>query len=76
MFSSKLKNLWNFGHFHRKRVIIACTFTTTYFYLCKKGQSLENEYLRMGVAGSFANLAVEGGFHFLDTVNVRAKTSE
>jgi hypothetical protein len=30
----------------------------------------------MGVAGSIANLTVEAGFHFLDTVNVRAKTSE
>lgn len=30
----------------------------------------------MGVAGSLANLIVEGGFHFVDTVNVRAKVAE
>ena len=30
----------------------------------------------MGVAGSLANLLVEAGFHFVDTVNVRAKVSD
>lgn len=30
----------------------------------------------MGVAGSLANLIVESLFHFADTVNVRAKTSD
>lgn len=30
----------------------------------------------MGVAGSLANLIVEGGFHMVDTVNVRAKVSD
>lgn len=27
----------------------------------------------MGIAGSLANLAVESGFHFIDTVNIRSK---
>jgi len=27
----------------------------------------------MGVAGSLANVSVEAGFHFIDTINVRAK---
>lgn len=30
----------------------------------------------MGVAGSLANVIVEAGFHFVDTVNVRAKLHE
>lgn len=30
----------------------------------------------MGVAGSLANLIVEAGFHFVDTVNVRAKVQD
>lgn len=30
----------------------------------------------MGMAGSLANLVVEAGFHFADTVNVRAKVSD
>lgn len=30
----------------------------------------------MGIAGSLSNLLIESGFHFVDTVNVRAKVSE
>ena len=30
----------------------------------------------MGVAGSLANVTIEALFHFADTLNVRAKTSD
>jgi hypothetical protein len=30
----------------------------------------------MGVAGSLANLTVEAGFHFFDTVNIRSKAAQ
>jgi solute carrier family 25 phosphate transporter 23/24/25/41 len=36
---------------------------------------VENEIVRIGIAGSIATMAVECGFHFVDTVNIRAKAS-
>jgi hypothetical protein len=64
-------------YFHRRRIVIAGGFCSGYGYLCKKATdtSRYNEILRMGVAGSLANVIIESLFHFADTVNVRAKTS-
>ena len=73
MFSSKVQKLVNFMHFHRRRILVASLFTGTYAYLCKQSIYSENEIFRMGVAGSLANVTVEAGFHFIDTINVRAK---
>ena len=44
-----------------------------YASTCYSALSWENEVLRMGMAGSLANLTVESAFHFIDTVNIRAK---
>lgn len=63
-------------HFHRRRIFVATSFIGVYTFLCKKGVTFENEILRMGVAGSLANVIVETGFHFVDTVNVRLKVNE
>jgi Mitochondrial carrier protein len=67
----------NFIHFHRRRILVAATFTGCYSYLCYKATSpTYHDILRMGVAGSLANVVVESAFHFADTVNVRAKISD
>ena len=44
--------------------------------MCYKGMYSKNEVFRLGVAGSLANVLVECGFHFVDTINVRTKVSE
>lgn len=67
----------NFLYFHRRRIIVAAAFCSAYGYLSYKAISPTcNEILRMGVAGSIANVTIESLFHFADTVNVRAKTSD
>ena len=72
MTSQILKTL-NFMHFHRRRIFVATSFISTYSFMCYHSRTSQNEIFRMGVAGSLANVIVESGFHFLDTVNVRAK---
>jgi hypothetical protein len=66
----------NFLHFHRRRAMVTTSFLTVYSYGCYKLTDSPYEILRMGVAGSLANLVVESMFHFVDTVNVRAKLSD
>jgi hypothetical protein len=66
----------NFAYFYRRRLLIGATFCTFYGITCKKSTNASNELFRMAIAGSLANLVCEGGFHFADTVNVRAKVSE
>lgn len=73
---TQLKHGWNFLHFHRRRIITGGTFTGLYALALKYTTDSPSELLRMGMAGSLANLAVEAGFHFVDTVNVRAKVSD
>ena len=63
-------------HFHRRRIFVATSFIGVYTILCKRAVTFEDEILRMGVAGSLANVIVEAGFHFVDTVNVRLKVNE
>ena len=75
--SFNISKTLNFLHFHRRRIMVASTFMGGYSYLCYKTTSPKyHEIIRMGMAGSLANLAVESMFHFADTVNVRAKTSD
>lgn len=74
--SKSIRNIYNFMYFHRKRAAVTTGFCTAYGYLCYKGRKLDNELVRMGVAGSVGNTIVECMFHFLDTINVRAKVSE
>ena len=71
------KKALNFLHFHRNRILVAGGFCGVYAYTCKYAVSPHvNEIVRMGVAGSLANVIIESLFHFADTVNVRAKTSD
>lgn len=63
-------------HFHRRRILTAGAFTGAYALTLKYTTDVPNEFIRMGMAGSFANVVVEAGFHFADTVNVRAKVSD
>ena len=44
--------------------------------ICYNAMSWNNGILRMGVAGSLANLTVEAGFHFFDTDNIRSKAAQ
>jgi hypothetical protein len=73
---STSKSILNFMYFHRRRIIVAGTFCTTYGVSCALSTKSPNEIFRMGIAGSVANLIVESAFHFADTVNVRAKLSD
>lgn len=73
---AQLKNGWNLIHFHRRRVLAAGSFTGLYFLALKNTTDNPSELIRMGMAGSLANIIVEVGFHFVDTVNVRAKVSD
>ncbi len=68
--------MFNFAFFHRRRILVAGSFMGAYGLVCHKSIHLENDILRMGIAGSLANVLVEAGFHFVDTVNVRSKVSE
>lgn len=63
-------------YFHRRRAFVAGSFISVYGYLSYRSIYSNNEILRMGVAGSLSNLIVESAFHFVDTVNVRAKLSD
>ena len=76
MFTTHTMKTVNFVHFHRRRILSAIGFMGCYSYLCKKSINSNNDIVRMGVAGSLANLTVESMFHFVDTVNVRAKLSD
>jgi hypothetical protein len=66
----------NFAYFHRNRVLVGAGFTSVYGFACYKGIDAKNEAIRMGIAGSLSNVIIESSFHFVDTVNVRAKVSE
>lgn len=63
-------------HFHRRRVCVAGSFVSVYGLVCHHYTDHPMEIVRMGIAGSLANLVVESMFHFVDTVNVRAKLSD
>ena len=52
------------------------TFCGGYSIMAYKGILIENEIIRMGIAGSLANIICESAFHAVDTVNIRAKASE
>ena len=67
------KRLCNLLHFHRKQAMVGSTFVGCYGFACYKGQGINNDIIRMGIAGSLANLVCESAFHAVDTVNIRAK---
>ena len=58
---------------HKKSVLFSGTISSTYFYTCYTAINWENDVLRIGAAGSLATLIVDGTFHVVDTLNIRAK---
>jgi len=72
----KLSKAFNILHFHRRRVAFTAGALTVYFGTCYHAKNWQNEILRIGIAGSLANVVVECGFHFADTVNIRTKANE
>ena len=65
----------NILHFNRKQALVGAGFVGGYSWICYKSLKIENEIIRMGVAGSLANIVCESSFHAVDTVNIRAKAS-
>ena len=63
-------------YFQRRRILVSGGFCGLYFLACKDALNWKNDVLRMGIAGSLANLAVETSFHFIDTVNIRSKAQQ
>ena len=50
-------------------------FSSLYLCACFNALSWENEILRMGIVGSLASIVCDTSFHFVDTLNIRAKAS-
>lgn len=71
--SPLMHSISNQIYFQKRRILVSGAFCAGYLYTCKDGLKWENEILRMGIAGSLANIAVETSFHFIDTVNIRSK---
>ena len=76
MWQSYPKKALNFAYFHRRRILVAGGFLSAYGYLCREAVTHPNEIYRMGIAGSVAHVTGEVMFHFVDTVNVRAKLGD
>ena len=72
-FGSFYQRFSNQLYFQKRRIFISSAFCAMYFGTCYKAIGWDNEILRMGVAGSLANITVETSFHFIDTVNIRSK---
>lgn len=54
---------------------MSAAFCTAFGGACWKAKDLNNEIIKMGIAGSLAYTIVETTFHFIDTVNIRTKAS-
>ena len=72
MSTGRLLNIWNF---HKKRILVTGAVVPSYFAFSYFGRGFDSEIVRIGIAGSIATMSVECGFHFVDTVNIRAKAS-
>ena len=66
-------NIFNFIYFHKRRITVGTLFFMSYATICYKSTSIQNEGLRLGIAGSIANCMCECGFHIIDTINIRSK---
>ena len=73
MSSTILTRLQNQLYFNKRRILVSSGFVALYAGTCYSALNWKNDVMRMGVAGSLANLLVESKFHFIDTVNIRAK---
>lgn len=69
-------NMLNMLYFHKRRVIIGLLFGSGYVYFCKSTTNHPSEAIRLGVAGSIANMLCETIFHIVDTVNIRSKVAD
>ena len=58
---------------NRRQIRAAAVFCGFYTCILYKGLSLENEVIRIGIAGSLATVICDSCFHVVDTVNIRAK---
>ena len=63
----------NLLNVHKKRALISLSFCSIYYYLCKNTVKCQYESIRLGMAGSIANMVCECGFHLVDTINIRSK---
>jgi len=55
---------------------VGAGFCTSYYWICKIGTTLPWETVRLGIAGSLANMICECAFHIIDTINIRSKIPE
>ena len=69
------KRLGLFFKEHQKQIGVTIATCSGYSFLCYKSYFSENELLRFAVAGSIANLTIVSLFHFVDTVNIRSKST-
>ena len=44
--------------------------------LCRHGTKIQNESIRLGIAGSLAHTVCECLFHTIDTINIRSKVND
>jgi hypothetical protein len=70
---TKLSNL---VYFHKRRILVFFGFSASYGVACYSMTNFPVEAVRLGVAGSLANMICETGFHIIDTVNIRSKVSD
>ena len=63
----------NFIRTHKRQAAVSVAFVTGYTGICYNARTWKNDILRIGVAGSIANMLVETSFHVIDTVNIRSK---
>lgn len=53
--------------------MVGAIFCSGYSLVCCRAKSQESEALRLGIAGSLANMLCETNFHVIDTINTRMK---
>ena len=68
-----VKRMVNGFLFYKRRWYVFGVFSTFYCGVLYKFRNHQNEIARMALAGSLSNMICEVGFHFADTVNIRAK---
>ena len=73
---TRKEKLQNKFYFHRRPIGTTIAFCSVYTGISYNALSWENEYLRMGVAGSIAQVICETSFHCLDTVQIKAKAAQ
>ena len=72
-FNANPKNILNLLYFHKRRLAVMSLFTMGYYGICYTNTGHASEAVRLGIAGSIANLICECGFHIIDTINIRSK---